>query len=182
MKTLRRCQTWTAFVASLAWAAPVQHVGWAQESSATRNQQQLRPEVVDVALGRRGRLSGQVINPTGARVSGAAVVIRHDDQRVAEMTTDANGRFAVEGLRSGIYRVSAPNAEVAVRAWAAGTAPPAASDEIPVVSDEVVQPADQYPTGRLRTGRIVLVGLVIAAAIAIPVSIHNSTHNDPPAS
>ena len=52
-------------------------------------------------------IRGTVVDPLGARVSGAAVKLLTGEQVVKEVTSDAQGDFAFEGLAVGRYRIEA---------------------------------------------------------------------------
>jgi len=54
-----------------------------------------------------GSVTGAVVDPLGARVSGATVKLVRDDQVAAETTSDAQGNFLFTGLLSGRYHVQA---------------------------------------------------------------------------
>jgi hypothetical protein len=58
------------------------------------------------------------------------------------------------------------------RCWAAGTAPPAAQGEVLLVPIGLVE-RGQRPIGEILANPI-LIGLIIAAAIALPIAVHNS--------
>lgn len=64
-----------------------------------------------VELGPNGELSGQVVsvagNATGQSLAGTTVVILKDGQAVARDVTDADGRFALSGVRPGVHGVIA---------------------------------------------------------------------------
>lgn len=55
----------------------------------------------------QGSISGTVVDPLGAAVSGAAVTLLRDGQRIADMPTGARGEFAFQGLAAGRYQVGA---------------------------------------------------------------------------
>lgn len=69
---------------------------------------------VDIALPPESRIAGRVVDPqTGRPVQGAAVFARYSGRRLgsarepAPVTTDADGRFVVRGLRAGPHEVAA---------------------------------------------------------------------------
>jgi hypothetical protein len=142
--------------------------------------------VTDVALDETGALNGQAVNMQGQPLAGATVVL--DDGRTqTTATADAQGRFRFPELRGGAYRVQTGQQMKMCRAWKAGTAPPAANRGLMIVDgDQAV--LGQYcatPVGggasRLREIMYnpLVIGGVIAAAIAIPVALHNSDDDDP---
>ena len=128
--------------------------------------------VRDVALGRGGILRGQVVDPQGRPQPGLAVVLRQPGGEVGRATSDEEGRFRFTRLRGGLYHVSSGVGQSICRLWAAETAPPAATDQLLVVSGNMVQ-RGQRPFGELLRAPPVILALVIAAAIAIPVAVFN---------
>lgn len=54
-----------------------------------------------------GAIAGTVVDPLGARVSGAAIELLHDARVVKTMTSDTRGRFAFDALTAGRYQIRA---------------------------------------------------------------------------
>lgn len=129
-----------------------------------------QPLINDVALGANGTLRGQVVDGQGTPKTDADVTVWQNENRVAAAKTDANGNFSVAGLRSGVHQVAAGEGVNVYRFWAPNTAPPAASQEALVVSDQNVVRGNGV-IGFL-TNPWVLAGIV-AAAIAIPIALNN---------
>lgn len=128
----------------------------------------------DVALADGGRLLGQAVDATGRPLSETSVAVTQADREVAATQADAQGRFAVTGLRGGIYRVTAGQAEGVYRLWAPGTAPPSAQPAALVVAGDGQQVLGQSgPLGYWLCCNPWIVAGLVAAAIAIPVAIHN---------
>src|SRR5437879_3820499 len=60
-----------------------------------------------VAHGAGGRIEGQVTDPKGAVVSGAAVTVTDPvSKQTFSGVTDDQGRYKVEGLKAGAYTVT----------------------------------------------------------------------------
>ena len=147
------------------------------------------PPIRDVALADGGVLRGQVVNTQGVGAAGLPVYIRTQDRDVATATTAADGTFAVQGLRGGVYQVSTLNGHGVYRFWSPGTAPPAALSGAVVytqgaaVDGSVVHYTQEYngggdgPVIRFLTNPIVIAGLV-ATAVAVPVAL-NQWHHTP---
>ena len=111
-----------------AFAAPTQLARPA--SSAVR----------DVALHDGGSLTGQVLDAAGTPVAGTAVAVIDQGRAVASTQTGADGRFAIAGVKAGVYEVATSNGVTVCRLWAPRTAPPAAqSDALVVHGDTVVR-------------------------------------------
>jgi len=131
--------------------------------------------VSDVQLHEGNVLIGQLVSPESAPAVDAQVSLHSGDQLLATTKTDAKGLFAFRGLQNGVYQVVAPNGQGAYRVWSQGTAPPAAQPGALIVSgNDTVR--GQYAMRGLRNflaNPLVIAGIV-AAAVAIPVAIHNS--------
>jgi iron complex outermembrane receptor protein/vitamin B12 transporter len=54
----------------------------------------------------RGTIAGAVIDPLGARVAGATVVLAREAGPTAQTTTDAQGQFVFDAVESGRYQLS----------------------------------------------------------------------------
>lgn len=134
------------------------------------------PAVVDVALSDGGVLRGQIVDLQGASVTGIPVSVKIQDRDVAATTSTADGRFAVQGLRGGVYQVAAGEGHGIYRLWSAGTAPPSAQN------GAIVYTQNGNGTGTMRsllTNRVVLIAGVVATAIAVPLALANSQSASP---
>ncbi|GIW93684.1 MAG: hypothetical protein KatS3mg110_1725 [Pirellulaceae bacterium] len=155
---------WTAvWLAGWSLVVPGHLCGtvWAEEARA-----------VDIHLGPQGELRGVYVDETGRGQAGVPIEIRHQLRPVARCVTGVDGEFCVTGLRGGLYQVVGPNAATAARLWAAGTAPPQAAERLTVAAQtDLVR--GQRPFAEIITNPLVI-GAVIAAAIAIPIAVHNS--------
>jgi hypothetical protein len=135
--------------------------------------------VHDVALQPGGLLIGQVLDATLQPMHGATVALYANGKTTATMTTDANGVFAVTGLRGGMHQVGVGNSVENCRLWAAGTAPPHAVSQlrfVPGQSDLVRGQWGPPPSYNAVMGWVTnpwVIGGVVATAIAVPVILHN---------
>jgi hypothetical protein len=132
------------------------------------------PTVVtrDIDLGRSQQLRGQLVNRDGKPLANQRVVAIQGDRTPMQTMTDRSGRFVFVGLKAGLYQVQAEHGLAMCRCWSDSTAPPAAVNELLLVSDaQAVR--GQRPFAEILSGPI-LIGLIIAAAIAIPIAIHES--------
>jgi hypothetical protein len=148
--------------------------------------------VVDVALGNNGVLYGQILDRQGRQLPITQIQLTNG-VRQWDTYTDEEGNFRVEGLVGSTYQVHAAGQTQIVRAWAPDTAPPGAAQGLLLVHDSSVvlgqhcgSPVCGSPVcggGRCPLASPLIVGGLIAAAIAIPVAIHNSDDdNDDPGS
>ncbi|MBC8351316.1 MAG: carboxypeptidase regulatory-like domain-containing protein [Planctomycetes bacterium] len=126
----------------------------------------------DVELTLGGMLSGQVVDSAGQPVVGQAIVSQQSDREAVGTRTDHEGRFRLRGLRAGICRIETGDQVVACRLWSPSTGPPVAVKELLLTAGQTVE-RGQRPIADLLTGPV-LIGLIIAAAVAIPIAIHNS--------
>jgi len=94
--------------------------------------------VSDVALAQGGLLKGQLLNEQMQPVAGTEVTIVANGRTVAATTTDANGVFAVAGLRGGFHQITTAVAIENCRFWIAGTEPPRATQGIQIIASRDV--------------------------------------------
>ena len=142
-----------------------------------KNKSKKKPVVTDVALRDHGVLIGQVVDPQGVPLVNVPVSLRSGDRQLAAARGDKQGNFAFRGLRGGVYQVEAARGGGTYRLWAKGTAPPTAEQSVLVVAGKQTV-RGQY--GRRLMGWLqnpcIMAG-VVAAAVAIPVAIHNNTRS-----
>ena len=145
-----------------------------------------RPRVADVALQSGGNLVGQLLTAQGHVQPHRPIVVWHQGKEVGRMLTDSQGRFAVWGLRGGVYQFAVDNDGRHYRLWAPGTAPPIANEELLIVSGTVVRGAgrrcDNGPGHFGHAGwgfspfhrflsRPWVLSAILATAIAVPLSM-----------
>ena len=157
------------------------------------------PAVPDVALDAGGTLHGQVVDVNGRPLGKIAVAISQLDRELARTVSDESGRFRVTGLRGGAYGIVVGQCSTVCRLWAPTTAPPSARPAaLVVLGDQQVLgqggcgPCGCDPCGcdpcrpvqtcnRLKcwlANPLVIAG-IIAAAVAIPVALHNADQDGP---
>jgi hypothetical protein len=143
--------------------------------------------VADVELQSGGLLVGQLLDAAAKPLAGADVSILSRGNAIASTHTDASGLFAVAGLRGGIHQVNSGDAAQVCRVWAPGTAPPRTASSLQIVAGEdVVRGQWGPPPGNrfLKKAKVWLtnpfvVGGIVAAAVAIPVALHNADDDGP---
>lgn len=129
------------------------------------------PLVQDVALGEGGVLVGQAMSAEGSPLALAEISVLYQGKEVATTVTDAQGKYAVRGLRGGVHQVVAGNSAGIYRLWAPQTAPPAAqAGALHVADGSVVR--GKLGDGTLLGNPLVLGG-IIATAIAVPLAVAN---------
>ena len=201
MKTFKGSRQFVVWAATLAMVfQPLGLTAAEQAPAATPPQTAAQvPVITDVALDAGGILHGQALDAGGKPLSSAQVVVANG--RVERRaTTNPQGWFQVAGLTGGVYRVQMERQAQLCRIWMPGTAPPSATAGLLVVqSDDLARGqsctncGDGVDCGTgVCAGRGALIkralsnpfifGGLVAAAIAIPVAIHNSNNDHGPSS
>ena len=167
----------TVVPASLVTAADVSAVSSKTVASKTtsqssvKSQADLKPrrnarvEISDVSLGAKGELTGFVLDGQGKAVAGSKVIVRLGRKNVAETTTDATGRFRVEGLRGGVYQIVHADGVSVFRVWKNGTAPRSAKFNALLIArkQRVVRGQDGVgPLAMMQPGTLAASGAAIA--------------------
>jgi hypothetical protein len=136
----------------------------------------------DVALAPGGLLVGQVLDESMKPIRGMQIAIQANGTTTATTETDADGVFAVAGLRGGVHQVVTAQSIENCRLWAAGTAPPRADANLRFVPGQSTVVRGQWgppqnPWKNLATNPWVIGG-VVATAIAVPVVLNNIDDDD----
>lgn len=179
MSTFQSFQWMLATSACLVWILPASRLDAANPAVRTAS---LRPAaggmVVDLALGRGGQLAGQLLDSSGRPFPDELVVVQNvsGGQR-REARTDSQGQFVVAGLGGGVVQLTGAGTSLLCRCWTHTAAPPAAADRVLLIAGEEVE-RGQRPIGDLFLSQPILLGLIIAAAIAIPIALYNSRDDD----
>jgi hypothetical protein len=143
-----------------------------------------RMAIHDVALLPGGTLTGQILDAKMQPRRAAAIVIQSNGQSAATTTTDANGVFAVTGLRGGVHQVVVDESIQNCRLWAPGTAPPHAASQLRFIPGQENLVRGQWgppPSSNTLAGWFTnpwVIAGVVAAAIAVPVVLHNLDDDD----
>lgn len=169
-KLTRFFRTAVVSLACLTWILPpgaglASHPNSPAPSRATEG-------VYDVRLGEDGALTGHLTDASGNQLAHQTIVLHQGGKLVAHARTDDSGEFAFARVSGGVYQISTGASTVVCRAWTSEAAPPVAGDQITMIANPPTV-RGQQPFGAVFSNPL-LVGLVIAAAIAIPVAIHNS--------
>ena len=126
------------------------------------------PVVHDIALGPGGMMRGQVVNAQGTPcVNTPVLLVKSGEQAVTPCRTDSDGYFQVAGLSGGVYTVETTAGVMVYRVWAPNTAPPSAVAEALIVEGEAVR----GNLGAITPLGWALIGMGVAAAIAIPIAL-----------
>jgi hypothetical protein len=138
--------------------------------------------ISDVALHERGTLVGVVYMAHGLPERGALVSIQTVGREVARTTTDEHGRFTTAGLKGGVYSVATADGVAIYRAWAAGTAPPAAHNAALLVMGNQDVARGQWGGLSGWTCSPWIQAVVLATAVAIPIAPYVFDDDDDSAS
>ncbi len=195
-------RNWVTMQQMAVWSAVISLVfqpQWlcAEEVKSVEEQAQAEAaavRVVDVKLHANGILAGQVVDAQGQSLSATEVQLSNARGQW-QTVTDSQGRFRFAGLKGGSYQAQVAQQQQLIRAWAPGTAPPRAATGLLIVQDNDLvlgqdcgSPVCGSPVSNAaaRLKRPLanpwILGGLVAAAIAIPVAIHNSDDDDPPSS
>ena len=179
MKSMRRLSTLFATLMPAVWLVVSSQSAVAQARVADR-----ALVIQDVELTAGGTLSGRILTTQGAPRPEVPVVLRQNGREIVRVLTDEAGDFRAAPLRGGVYEVTAEQTSAVYRLWAPQTAPPNAGGRIILLTGETVyrgQSVDAQDFGTAVTDMIfnpVTLTLGAAAAIAIPVTLHNIDNDD----
>ena len=137
---------------------------------------------VDVALRDGGILVGQAVDTTGNPLSEVPVSVWQSDREVAKAATNQAGWFVVKGLQNGTYQIVAGPAGGVYQLWTPNTAPPSARQSALVVAGGPRVRGQQGPLGHWLCCNPWILAGIVAAAVAIPVGIHNARSDRAPSS
>lgn len=171
-KLIHKYGVWLGGLACLTWLLPVQCMA-GEGQTTSLEPAAMRPVIRDVALGKNGSMTGQLFDAQGQTRPNQIVVVQRQGGEPRKTQTDQEGRFALSGLTGGTYYVATVDSAAFCRCWTERTAPPAAKHDLLLVSGEGIQ-RGQHPFGDMLFSAPVLIALVIAAAVAIPIAVHNS--------
>jgi len=132
--------------------------------------------VADVALTSTGELRGQVVDAQGVPQPQARVAIGQSNKQPTFVSTNEAGEFTVRNLPAGVYQVQTSHGGSAYRVWAPRTAPPSAQAGVLVVNNQQV--VRGYGGGNGPAHLLAnpwAMGLIVAAAIAIPLAIDSGS-------
>lgn len=127
--------------------------------------------IVDVRLDERGAVRGILLDGAGQPLARRPVVLRQTSGTAASTETDAAGRFVLRGVSGGVHCLVAGDRSVTCRVWTQAAAPPAATDQLTVVAGPPLVRGQQPIYAILQNP--LFIGLVVAAAIAIPIALHD---------
>jgi hypothetical protein len=167
--SIRVFRTTAVALACLGWLLPRQALcDWEAETSP----ESTRAPIVDVHTAADGTLGGKLVDQTGEAIGDQVVALHCGAKAIAHTKTNKQGDFVFERVSGGVYQIIIDDAGVGCRVWPKDMAPPAATERLLVVVGAPVV-RGQQPIGAAFSSPL-FVGAVLAAAIAIPVAVHNS--------
>jgi hypothetical protein len=175
MSTHTRGRMLAAWLACLSWLLPAPCAISAHPPAAPG-----LPGIWDVRLDQQGTLRGRLVDLEGLPVAGQELELLRGGQSAAQAVSGDAGQFDFAGLPAGVYQIHFDSCAVTCRAWTAAAAPPAARDQLVVLAAPATVRGQQPIQCLFRNP--LFIGLVVAAAIAIPIAIHNAKDDRPPGS
>ncbi|MCP4786413.1 MAG: carboxypeptidase regulatory-like domain-containing protein [Fuerstiella sp.] len=100
--------------------------------------------IKDIELSADGTLYGQIAASQGRPVADAVVQLRYQGAPVAATRSNADGRFAISGVRGGAHEVVSGASRSPVRLWARGTAPKGAKPGLVITNKQTVVRGQDY--------------------------------------
>jgi hypothetical protein len=175
--SLRAARLVAVWMACLGWLLPAPT---SFASNPPANSGAAKRPVVDVRLATGGTLAGKLVDASGQPLGDRVITLHQAGRELTRVKTDAQGDFVFRMTRGGAYQMTIDDRAVNCRVWAPTVAPPSARDRLLIVTGSPVV-RGQQPIGAVFSNPL-FVGAVVAAAIAIPVAVHNSQNDEPPGS
>lgn len=123
----------------------------------------------DYELTEAGRLTGRLVNVSGAALGKTEVTLYSTSKAPRSTMTEEDGQFVFDGVRGGTYVVSTAKTDHAMRVWAAGTAPPNAVKSALLVDAETTVRGQGINPVRNVIRSPAFLGVVIAGGIVLPL-------------
>jgi len=175
-KQLRFCRGVAVSLACVAWLLPVREVAAIPPATGVG----ASGGMVDVRLDQRGAVCGRLLDVAGRPLADRPVILQHTEGASRAAQSDAGGGFVLQHVSAGVHRLTAGDQTLNCRVWTHAAAPPSATDQLTLVAEHSIV-RGQQPFSAIFTNPL-FIGLVIAAAIAIPIAVHNSQNDRPPGS
>jgi hypothetical protein len=139
--------------------------------------------IEDVTLDSAGTLHGLVLEAGGRPLAGVEVRIVRSGSRMTSVPSDvvrsdSDGRIRWKHLRGGVYCVMTGGNQRWLRAWSAGTAPPAARQWITIEDRPQVVRGQLGESVRV-SSQTMLFGAVLATGAAVPLILDGRRDDDP---
>ncbi len=135
-------------------------------------------EVVDIALTKDGCLGGGVVSPQGKPVEKSQISLRQQGKTIAKLASGKQGGFSFSKVRSGTYELETRAGICRCRIWTNRAAPPSAVPAVMIVDGKTLV-RGQHSMSEFFTSDPLLLGSIVAAAIIIPIAIHEARDDSP---
>ena len=171
------CLAVSAAMVMPSFAAPPAVADGDHPAAEQTSQASARPlaRIADVRLDAEGRLVGLLVDGDGVPLGRRELTLQKLQPKTlpVRVKTDDAGRFTSERVSGGLYEVRLDRAGRVVRLWEKQAAPPKALPALLVVA------ADTTVRGQRRVGEVLssdtlVLGGLVAAAIAIPLAVTGS--------
>lgn len=145
-------------------------------------QQIEQARVQDVRITYNGMLRGTLHDEGGQPVVGQDVHVYHGKRFAVTTRTNDAGEFQLTHAVGGTYRFDVGGESWFCRCWIGDAAPPGAKTALAIQAGQSAPEAmilrGQKPLCCLWGGEPLMLGVLVAAAIAIPIAVHNSDSDD----
>ncbi len=172
---MRKCLCVLLSATTLAWGTPARAMVDETSGPSAEVLAANQVDAVSIRLGADRHLHGVAKTTDGKPAAGVPVVLGVNGKPVGRVIADQEGKFSIGPLKPGKYQVATRDAVAMLAVYSVTDAPEDASDSV-----EVSQPA-MIARGQSAGGLLTnpwFIGLVIAAAIAIPLAIALSDDDD----
>lgn len=123
-------------VASACLGLLVPTAVFAQQPTTAKNPQ---PNFVDAKLADDGALYGKVVDAAGVGISDANIILKQNNNTVAQSKSMEGGLFRIAPLNGGIYTAIAGGQPTNLRLWTKNAAPPAVVSEVLLVANNITR-------------------------------------------
>jgi hypothetical protein len=135
------------------------------------------PPVRDIRLNQDHSFEGRLLDLEGEPVAGKLLRLQQSGREITRTTSRDDGQFRFRKVPAGLCQIRFDDYAVTCRVWTTKAAPPVAKDQL-IVLAEPPTVRGQQPASALLYNPLVY-GTLIAAAIAIPIAVHNSNDDKP---
>ena len=167
---------WVAWLAVAGWLFPT--TGAFPDDGLTRSA--VQPVIHDIRLDLQDTLRGRLIDLEGRPVIEETLESIREGQTITRAVSGQDGQFQFPQVAGGVYQIRFGNSMVVCRVWTDAAAPPVAKSQLIVLASPALV-RGQQPVSEIFRNPL-FIGLLVAAAIAIPVVVHQSRGDKPPSS
>ncbi len=172
------CLAVSAALVMPSFAAPQEAADNGDRSAAEQTSQASAmplARIPDVRLDGEGRLLGVLVDGDGVPMGRRELTLRKLQPKAEPVViqTDAAGRFTSDRLSGGLYEIRLDRRGQVVRLWEKQAAPPKALPALLVVATDTTV-RGQRRVGEVLSSDTLILGGLVAAAIAIPLAVSGS--------